>query len=152
MPSTTGKMQQWQPRMPSWIASAVPVWNSDSTSEKRPPQYGQRRSSNVSLRMLGFAEKFEQRFAGRLERRAPELLDAEPSARFLFVDPRHRVVRAHLRAMAAERGELARGPVADVDDERRRVGAVAEGVGRDAPEARVRRRAAFRVRRFDDLL
>ena len=63
------------------------------------------------------AELFEHRIACRIERRAAELLDAEPAPRFVLVDPGDRVVRAHLRAMAAQRGELARHPVADVDDE-----------------------------------
>ena len=47
MPATTGKMQQWQPRMPSWISSASRRWNSESTSSSRPPQYGHRRMSSV---------------------------------------------------------------------------------------------------------
>src|SRR5882762_8217034 len=105
MPSMTGKMQHWQ-----------------------------RRRSSVSLRMLDLGEMFEHRLAGRLERRAPELLDAEPAPRFIVVDPRHGVVRPHLRPVTAQRGELARHPVAHVDDEGWRFGAVAEGIGGDAPE------------------
>src|SRR6185436_14687014 len=116
-----------------------------------PPQYGQRSRSRVSISMLDDAENLEYRFARRIERRAAELLGAEPSPCFILADPRHRVVRAHLCAMAAERGELARHPVADVDDERRRLGAVAKRVGLDAPETRIGRRAAFGVGGFHDL-
>src|SRR3954451_13330591 len=104
MPSTSGKMQQWQPRIPLSIASAVRSWNSESTSERRPPQYGQRSTSSVSMRIGDFAEVLEHRIAGgRLQRRAPELFDAEPAPRLVFVDPGHRIVRSHLGAVAAQR-------------------------------------------------
>src|SRR5882724_5383285 len=102
MPSTSGKMQQWQPRMPSWISSGVRRWNRESTSASRPPQYGQRRTSSVSISMGDFAEMLEHRVAGRVERRALELFDAEPAPRFVLVDPGDRVVRAHLGAVAAQ--------------------------------------------------
>src|SRR4249920_2769524 len=115
MPSTNGKMQQWQPRMPSWMSRSVRRWNNESTSASLPPQYGQRRTSRVSISMGDFAEMLEHRIAGRVERGAGELLEAEPAARFVLVDPGDRVVRPHLGAMAAKRGQLAHRPVADVD-------------------------------------
>src|SRR5262245_54305318 len=114
--------------MPSLIASPLRVWNCEVSSSNRPPQYGQRRNSSVSIRMLRLADLFEERDAGRVDRCSPELLDAEPPSRLLVVDPGHRVVGADLRAMAAERGQLARHPVADVDHKRRRRRAQTEGV------------------------
>src|SRR5262249_38949270 len=99
MPSTIGKMQQWQPRMPSSIASAERRWKSDPTSSNRPPQYGQRSTSSVltsttdlhcdapaprKCRVLltgdRLAQLLEHRFGGRFERRAHEVLDAEQRA------------------------------------------------------------------------
>src|SRR3954453_15745587 len=115
MPSTTEKMQQWQPRIPSGSSWAVRWWNRVSTSASRPPQYGQRSTSSVSISMGDVAEMLEHRFAGGVERRPPELFEAKPSPRFVLVNPGHRVVRSHLGAMATQRGKLAHGPVAHVD-------------------------------------
>src|SRR5215208_3867072 len=117
--------------MPSSIRSAVRRWNSESTSERRPPQYGQRRTSSVSISMSDFAEMLEHRVASRFEWRAAELFGAEPAPCLVFVDPGDRIGRTHLRAVAAQRGKFAYRPIAHVDDEARRLRAVAERVGGD---------------------
>src|SRR5262249_40672271 len=117
MPSITGRLQQRHASTPLTISSPRRSWKCDVSSSKCHPQYGQRRTSSVSIRMLSVAEMLEYGLAGELDRRAPELLDAEELPGLVLVDPRHRVARAHLRPVAAERRQLARHPVAHVDHE-----------------------------------
>ena len=85
-------------------------------------------------KILRFAQRFEQRTACRRLRTA-ELLDAEQTLRIGRVYLRERVVRAHLRAVALQGGELAGHPAADVDDERWLTGEKPERVRHQAPEA-----------------
>ena len=60
------------------------------------------------------------------------MLEPEQPLGLRLVDPRERMIGADLRAVAAERRELPRNPGADVDDERRGPGGLAEHVRLDA--------------------
>src|SRR6476469_6933864 len=99
MPSTTAKMQQWQPRMPFLTSRSVRSWNSDVTRVRRPPQYGHRSRSSVSTSIR--PQQFEQA-AGLVDAGAVEVLGTEPPPRLLLVDLSERAAGSHLRLMAPD--------------------------------------------------
>ena len=148
MPSTTGKMQQWQPRMPSWISSPVERWNIEVTSSSRPPQNGQRRMSRVSM-CIG---RFRPANESAADRSSTGLRSPRGGSTRCRASAGRRPARARSngcpmpicvswhRMAASFRGTH----VCDVDDDRRRLGGDAEGLRHEAPEALRRRRPAAR--------
>ena len=160
MPSTTGKMQQRQPRMPSWISSPVARLNIDVTSSNAPPQYGHRRRSSVETFMVMSrpaakapssrpgtqGSELEHTALRAADRRAAKMLDAEPAPRLRVLDVHEGMSGAHLAPMASNGRELSRHPGFDVDHDGRRGGAIAERVRRQAPEPARRRRPTARGR------
>ena len=123
MPSTTGKMQHWQPRMPSWISSPLRRWNSD-VDQVEPA---------AAVRAAQDVERLNLRHV-RCDLGSPSCSSSESpacrssGARRKCSTPSQRrasssssqaigLFGAHLGPVAAQRGELARHPVAHVDDE-----------------------------------
>ena len=132
MPSTTGKMQHWQPRMPSWISSPSSGERRgdefETAAAVRAAQDVESVTDDLHELVIGLARccfedidvPADRRTALGTTRRAAEMFDAE-QRRACSVDPARTDCRAHLRPVAAQRGQLARDPVAHVDHERRRL-------------------------------
>ena len=140
-----------------WISSPLRRWNSESTSASRPPQYGQRRmSSSVQVRIDGSstvrrAARGSSRRRARLERRRGGNARRRASAALRLRRSRRSGCSAPIwvrwqRSAASLRGTQSRTSTTNVGG----LAPSPNASGVDAPEARIGRRAALGVRRFDD--
>ena len=155
MPSTTGKTQHWQPRMPSTISSPSRRWNCE-VDERRA---GRRSTGSggcraCSARMDRAAASCSRTLSARTCRSARAgTARCRASARACcVVEPANGLCGAHLRPMTSQRRELRGRPSRR---RRRRTSAraalIAERIRLDAPDrcrrsARRARRAARRAR------